>query len=254
MYAENEPAIDRNEAVLNNLPPELYTMEADDKIPDNCKYPLPMILATWNQKQTDTGGLAKLLKLKIGAKVMLTANVDIRDRLINGQTGNVEYIEFVQFLVIEKCETEIPIKKGFTSSSIRRTRLPLTLAWASTVRKVQGLSLEQGVVDFDLQNQRSLGAGQLYTALSRVKTYDNPYCIGEFEKSAIKINKDALLEYERLKENYLFSRLKRSIISHNTITILVHNVRSLSKHVNDIVSDSRIMNVDIGLTESQYRQ
>ena len=31
MYAENEPAVNRNEAVLNNLPGELYTIEADDK-------------------------------------------------------------------------------------------------------------------------------------------------------------------------------------------------------------------------------
>ena len=66
--------------------------------------------------------------------------------------------------------------------------------------------------------------------------------IGKFKKSAIKVNKDALLEYERLKENDFFSMLKRGIIADNTITILVHNVRSFSKHVNDIVSDSRIMN------------
>ena len=36
MYAENEPAIKRNDAVLNDLPGELYTIEADDKIPGNC--------------------------------------------------------------------------------------------------------------------------------------------------------------------------------------------------------------------------
>ena len=38
----------RNETVLNNSPGELYTIEA---IPDNCKYPLAMILAAQNQKQ-----------------------------------------------------------------------------------------------------------------------------------------------------------------------------------------------------------
>ena len=54
-----------------------------------------MILAAQNQKQTNTGGLAKLLKLNIGAKVMLTVNVDIQGCLINGQTGNVNHIEFV---------------------------------------------------------------------------------------------------------------------------------------------------------------
>ena len=68
----------------------------------------------------------------------------------------------------------------------------------------------------------------------------------------MKVNKDALLEYERLKENELFFTFKRSIISDNTITILVHNVISLSKHVNDKVNDSRIMNNDIiGLTKTR---
>ena len=80
MYGENEPAIRRKETVLNNLLGELYTIEADDKIPDNCNNSLAMIEAAPNQKQTNTGGLAKLLKWEIGAKVMLTVNVDIRDR------------------------------------------------------------------------------------------------------------------------------------------------------------------------------
>ena len=48
MHAENEPAISRNEPLLNNSAGELYTIEADDKIPDNCKYQLAMILAAQN--------------------------------------------------------------------------------------------------------------------------------------------------------------------------------------------------------------
>ena len=81
------------------------------------------------------------------------------------------------WVAFEECETEIPIKKALASPKIKRTKFPLTL-WASAVHKFHGLSLEQGVVDFDLRKQRSLGAGQIYTALSRVKTYDNLYCIG----------------------------------------------------------------------------
>ena len=34
--------------------------------------------------------------MKIGAKVMVTVNVDIKDRLINGQTENIKHIEFAQ--------------------------------------------------------------------------------------------------------------------------------------------------------------
>ena len=62
--------------LLNYLPSDLYTTDANDKIPDNYKYPLALIQAARNQKQTNTGGSTKLLKLKIGAKVMLTANID----------------------------------------------------------------------------------------------------------------------------------------------------------------------------------
>ena len=144
---------------------------------------------------------------------------------------------------IEKCETEISTKKQSALPSIKRTQFPLTLAWVSTVHKVQGLSLEQVVID--LGNQKSFGPGQMYTALSSVKTYDNFYCIGEFKKSAVKINKDALLEYERLKQNDLFSTVKRNATSGDTVTVLVHNVRSLPRHVDDILSGNRVINNDI---------
>ena len=60
-----------------------------------------------------------------------------------------------------------------------------------------------------------------------------------------------MLEYKRLKQNDLFSTIKRSIISANTLTVLVHNVRLLSKHVDDIVSDDEIIINDmIGLIEA----
>ena len=42
MHKENEPATKINEAVLNELCGELYTIEANDKIPDDCKYPLAL--------------------------------------------------------------------------------------------------------------------------------------------------------------------------------------------------------------------
>ena len=106
---------------------------------------------------------------------MLTANRDIQGRLINGQTGIIKHSEFSQgsahkvyvkfydeqagskamrssyldgqssWVPIEKCEVEISIKKASASPSIKRTQFLLTLAWVSTVHKVQDLSLEQGV-------------------------------------------------------------------------------------------------------------
>ena len=160
-----------------------------------------------------------MLKSNIRAKVMLIVNVDIQGLLTNGQTRNIRHTEFAQGsalkvyvkfseeqaglktmrysylgrqnsrVPIEKCETEISIKKGSASPSILHTQFPLTLAWAANVHMVQGLSLEQVVIDFDLQKQKSFKPGQIDTALSSVKTYDNLYCIREFKKSSIKVNK-----------------------------------------------------------------
>ena len=177
MYAENEPAMGRNDTVLNDLPGELYTIEAHSKITDNCKHPLTTIKAVRNHKHTNTGGLAKLRKVKIGAKGMVTVNLEIQDGLINGQAGNNSHIEFAQgstqkvyvkfsdepaglkpmrssylgrqnpWTPIEKCE-EIPIKKESPSPSIKSTHIPLMLAWVDTIHAIQGLSLEQGATDF----------------------------------------------------------------------------------------------------------
>ena len=58
-------------------------------------------------------------------------------------------------VAIENCEGEIPIKKISASPSIKRTQFPLTLVWASIFHNVQGLSLEQGVINYDLPDQKS---------------------------------------------------------------------------------------------------
>ena len=71
MITEKEPTIKRNEAALNDLTGKLFTREANC-----CKYPLVLIQAAQNHKQTNAGGLPKLLNLKIDAKIMLTTNTD----------------------------------------------------------------------------------------------------------------------------------------------------------------------------------
>ena len=86
--------------------------------------------------------------------------------------------------------------------------------------------------------------GQIYTTLSRLKTYSNLYWIGESKKSAIKINKEAWLEYER-QQNDLFVAIEKNTISDDTLTVLVNIVRSLPKLVSDIISDDKITDNDI---------
>ena len=58
----------RNEAVLNELPGEIYTIEANGKIADNYKYPLALIQAAQNQKQTNRK-FSKVAEVKNWSKI-----------------------------------------------------------------------------------------------------------------------------------------------------------------------------------------
>ena len=72
----------------------------NNKISDNYKYTLILIQGPQNQKQTITG-LANFFKVKIGAKVMLKVSIDIKDRLISGQTGFIGHVEYAQGIVFK---------------------------------------------------------------------------------------------------------------------------------------------------------
>ena len=49
----------------------------------------------WNKNQTKTGGLAKLLQLKVSTK-KLSVNLDIQNNSINHQTGKMTHAELAQ--------------------------------------------------------------------------------------------------------------------------------------------------------------
>ena len=49
-----------------------------------------------NRKQSERRGLEVLWKVKTNARVMITTNVDLSDRVINGQIGTVKHISINQ--------------------------------------------------------------------------------------------------------------------------------------------------------------
>ena len=135
-------------------------------------------LKNLSDKQSKTGGLHGTLKLAVGARVMLTTNVDVSDRLVNGVRGEVVHIttnkssevttilvkfdngrvrlkptqtspyraKFANAVSLSKHEV-VFFAKGKRGSEINRYQFPLTLAWATTIHKVQGLTLDEIVVD-----------------------------------------------------------------------------------------------------------
>ena len=185
---------------------------------------------------------------------MLTTNINIQDRLINGQIGTVKHIEIKenelkaiyleldvkragQFRmsgndIIAKNSEWVPIKREeiyiyltkykTTSPSIKRTQFPLALSWACTVHKVQNLRLMSAVVNFDLENQKLFNEGQMYVALSRVTKIDNFFLIGKYSPNVLKVTENAIIEYSRLREN-LFDRIYIDHANCSSLTVTLLN-------------------------------
>ena len=61
------------------------------------------------------------------------------------------------------------------------------------MHKVEGLSLTQIVVSFQLLKQRQFTYGQMYVALSRVTTLESLYILGLFTEDSIIANPLALV-------------------------------------------------------------
>ena len=87
MFAENAPADAQNKLTINQLNSECVLIKVIDKFPFNLVFSETDYEFIKNTKLSVAGNLVYSLELKIGAKVILTCNIDIEDRLINGKIG-----------------------------------------------------------------------------------------------------------------------------------------------------------------------
>ena len=94
---------------------------------------------------------------------------------------------------ISKHEVKFPAQ-GRRGTEVTRLQFPLTLAWATTIHKVQGLTLDTIVVDM---KGGCLSPGQAYVAFSRVKTLQGLH-ICNFNPTAIKCSDKVKEEMTRL--------------------------------------------------------
>ena len=93
-FVENKPAKEHNETKLSTLDTQLILIDAIDKISKDIVLSQSQIDAIKQRKMSEAGNLESQLKLKIGTQVMLTSNLDINDRLVNGLVGTVKQIKY----------------------------------------------------------------------------------------------------------------------------------------------------------------
>ncbi|CAB4017810.1 Hypothetical predicted protein, partial [Paramuricea clavata] len=269
IFAQNAPVheynIDRSEQIQSLQ----YILKALDQFPPHVrKQDIEKVLSKGRSK---TGGLDTEIVIKENARVMLTTNVDISDRLINGQLGTVIRVTvdntsnkpstiFVKFddcnagasairkssssfardnhaVPVQPVLVRIKVRPGKPSSpEIQRLQFPLTLAWACT---------------FDLKRRKCFNFGQVYVALSRATSLKGLHILGTLESKHIRANPKVQEEYERLREISSFH--KATDICHNeSLSICILNIRSLQKHSRDLSSDPILSKCDVlTLTETQ---
>jgi ATP-dependent DNA helicase PIF1 len=167
------------------------------------------VINTKCMKTADTAGLENQLFIGINSRVMLRSNIDVDYGLANGAIGNVTEIKysekFVQSIIIkfDNLNKDYELKRVTQDFEIRkneyvsRSQFPLTLAWAITIHKVQGLSLEAIMADI---GPSIFEPGMSYVALSRAKLLENVYLM-QFDQTKIYSNKVAIREYNRLTGN-----------------------------------------------------
>ncbi len=166
------------------------------------------------------------IELAIGAQVMLITNLDQPNGLVNGSRGVIKGFtdcntngedkisKIIAKSVLEGGVNKFPIVE-FTTGERRiigpacwgidgqgpggadyifRIQIPLRLAWATTIHKAQGASLDCALVDV---GRKTFEYGQAYVALSRVRSLEALY-IWDLDPAAFKVNERVQRFYNEL--------------------------------------------------------
>ena len=139
--------------------------------------------------------------LKLGAQVMCTVNLEMDSEkpICNGSQGIVVDFTSDGFPVVEfyngvRRKMGKHKWKSEKIPSVQVGQVPLMLAWALTIHKCQGATLD--IAEMDLGN-RIFECGQTYVALSRVRSLDGLY-LKSFDPYKIRVNSKVIKFYDKL--------------------------------------------------------
>ncbi|OXB80076.1 UNVERIFIED_CONTAM: hypothetical protein H355_012999 [Colinus virginianus] len=187
-----------NERRLQQLSGELHAFEALDSDP---------MLLKLIDAQCPVGGR---VELKVGAQVMLAKNLDVSQGLVNGARGVVVGFETeqkglpkVRFLcgVTRVIKMERWLFKGPSGVHLSRQQLPLKLAWAISIHKSQGMSLDS----VEISLSRVFESGQAYVALSRARSLAGLRVL-DFDPKVVRADPTVLHFYRQLKRHQLLTQ------------------------------------------------
>jgi len=226
------------------------TIEAQDSIPRTTKNNFlrsKISMRTGKQQKTtaQTAGLETTLVIGISSRVMLKKNLNCGEAaLCNGALGTVKDFNYnnnsntvrsilIQFDNLEKVSEIYRVTLDYEFKKdiyVARSQFPITLAWALTIHKTQGLSLDSAVIDI---GKDIFEPGMAYVALSRVKKLANVHLI-EFEASCLGCDDLSVIEYNRLKQKFNKGNL---ITRYST-----YMANKPSKVTKEIINENELLN------------
>lgn len=202
IFATNNEADSYNSLKFNSIKSHQYPLEAIDGIYKDKE----LITTPTNEREINmfrridmVCSADKTIYLKIGVRVMLLTNLDFEKGLINGSCGVVKEIENNGITVeFDNGETEKIEKHNFEFYNndvlvAVRKQFPLRLAYGITIHKSQGMSLDKLVVDCS----RIFEKGQLYVALSRIRTLNGLY-LHNFNPQKVMVDEKVVDFYNQL--------------------------------------------------------
>lgn len=170
------------------------------------------------------------LELKLGAQIMFIKNdVSGKQQYFNGKIGIVSKINDKEieidfkdgskpFLLENYQWKNIKYELNPVTNEIDETEIgtfiqyPIKLAWAITVHKSQGLTFERAILDIN----RAFAPGQVYVALSRLKSLDGLVLTSPIQFNAISQDK-TLVDYA---ENKPKTEEVKQLIDQETVLFL----------------------------------
>lgn len=206
LYPHRKVVDETNSKKLEQLPGEKVVFTSKDS-----KYDFRS-RANASMQSSDLVGLEercpKSLVLCVGAQVMLTVNLDTDSGLVNGSRGVI--VSFSKGQPDVRFEDGRVINIGpatFESqgqnSVVRRTQIPLVLAWATTIHKCQGSTLTHVVADLS----KVFCCAQGYVTLSRMRSLDGLY-LQNVDYTKFTCDRRVVAYYTALKNGEVYSAVK----------------------------------------------
>jgi len=165
--------------------------------------------------------LPESVEICVGAQVVLLVNLDQDNGLVNGTRGVVIDVLSKSVLIkrVNNTICEIPFYKTTNSEddSLSVSYMPLKLAYALTIHRSQGMTLD--AVEIDI-GTNIFAAGQAYTALSRAQNLKSVRIVAVAKNSFI-VNPKVLEFYEKIEDDLKERNLK---FVNETLCMMVYNI------------------------------